>query len=100
VRELLCLSPPACATKSKNTGDGRLRKCWEAKRELTGKLHGTDIDCASATPQKNQDCIKKPADSGTRNGPYDLISNNCGDWVRRIADLCCADVNDLPSLIY
>jgi hypothetical protein len=83
-----------------NTGDGRSRKCWEAKRKLTGKLHGTDIDCASATPQQIQDCIKKLAVSGTQDGPYDLITNNCGDWVKRIADLCCADVNYLPWLIY
>lgn len=82
------------------TGDGRSRKCWEAKRKLTGKLHGTDIDCASATPQQIQDCIKKLADSGTQDGPYDLITNNCGDWVKRIADLCCADINYLPWLIY
>ena len=83
-----------------NTGDNRSRKCWEAKRKLTGKLHSTDIDCASATPQQIQDCIKKLADSGTQDGPYDLITNNCGDWVKRIADLCCADVNYLPWLIY
>ena len=83
-----------------NAGDGRSRKCWEAKRKLTGKLHGTDIDCASATPQQIQDCIKKLADSRTQDGTYDLITNNCGDWVKRIADLCCADVNYLPWLIY
>ncbi len=52
--------------------------------------------------QDGEGCVRDSASAGGVNcgGGYDLICNNCGDWVMNIIDTCCLEGSYLPYLIY
>ncbi len=91
-------------TDCENINDGRSRKCWEATRASSGSMlvNGQPVDCASATIEQIHECVRDSASAGGVNcgGGYDLICNNCGDWVMNIVDACCLEGSYLPYLIY
>ncbi len=73
------------------------KKCWPAKRKSDGSLpDGTK--CCDATCDQIVACIKNEAASGSP-GTYGVVSNNCGDWVKKTLDKCCM-VGSVPWHIY
>lgn len=83
--------------------DGRSRKCLEATRRSSGVmiLGNQSIDCATATTEQIQACVRSNAESGALDcGGYGIVCNNCGDWAIRIIEACCLEGSYLPYLIY
>lgn len=82
--------------------DDRSRKCWEATKSEDGTMvvDGETIDCADATNEQIQQCVKDLAAAGGVCSDYDIICNNCGDWVMDILEACCLEGSYLPYLIY
>ena len=55
--------------------------CYEGVRQDT-------CECKKWTDDEIEDCLKKYA-KGRSEEEYDIISNNCGQWVRRGFKKCC-----------
>ena len=69
----------------------RGRKCWLSKKADKGKLpDGTTCKCA--TDAQIEKCVKDFAAKGAVKfgyGKYNVVTNNCGDWVINTKKRCC-----------
>jgi hypothetical protein len=61
--------------------------CHPATRKEEGSLpDGTT--CCCATPKQIQDCVKEHQKYGA-DTTYNIVGNNCGNWVQKVSDICC-----------
>lgn len=47
-----------------------------------------DCDCEKWTPKQTESCVKSKAAEKPRK-PYDLLTYNCGTWIKEVFNSCC-----------